>query len=152
MHAATSPLWRRIETGANRIQDIVVGTDRSETARAAANLASALGVNLHIVTCADRGKSINMKVGGDQFHSDWLSDARQYLEDVARKLPHDAYTVAVGEGDPAKMLCKEAERLDAHVIVVGNRRVQGVTRVLGSVADEVLRNAPCHVFVANAFG
>jgi nucleotide-binding universal stress UspA family protein len=138
------------------MQDIVVGIDRSETALAAANLAaemaSALGANLHIVTCADRRKSVNMKVGGDQFHTDWLSDARQHLEDVARKLPHDSCTVAVGEGDPAKMLCEEAERLDARIIVVGNRRVQGVSRVLGSVANEVLRNAPCHVFVANTFG
>ena len=137
------------------MQDIVVGIDRSETALSAANtaaeIAAAFGANLHIVMCAERAKAVNIKVGGDQFHTDWLSEAGQYLADVARRLPHDSCTTSVAEGDPGKVLCQEAERLDASLIVVGNRRVQGVSRVLGSVASEVLRNAPCHVFVANTF-
>lgn len=138
------------------MQDIVVGIDRSETALSAANtaaeIASALNVNLHIVMCAERGRSVSMKVGGDEFHTDWLSEARHYLTDIARKLPHDSCTTTVAEGDPGKTLCDEADRLDARMIVVGNRRVQGVSRVLGSVANEVLRNAPCDVLVANTFG
>jgi nucleotide-binding universal stress UspA family protein len=47
------------------------------------------------------------------------------------------------------MLCEEAERLDARTIVVGNRRVQGISRVLGSVASDVTRQAPCAVLIAN---
>ena len=35
----------------------------------------------------------------------------------------------------------------ADVIVVGNRRMQGVGRLLGSVANEVAHNAPCDVFI-----
>ena len=41
----------------------------------------------------------------------------------------------------------EAERLEADVIVVGNRRMQGVSRLLGSVANEVAHNAPCDVLI-----
>ncbi len=137
------------------MQDIVVGIDRSETALAAANvaaeIAAAFGANLHIVMCAEREKSVNLQVGGDQFHTDWMAEAREYLAEVAGTLPHGSCTISVAEGDPGKVLCEEAERLDARVIVVGNRRVQGLARVLGSVANEVLRNAPCHVFVANTF-
>ena len=137
------------------MQDIIVGIDRSETAlsaaRKAAEIAAGLDANLHIVMCADRAKSVNVSVGGDSFHSDWLSEAQQYIDEVARKLPHDSISTKVAMGDPGKTLCEEAERLDARAIVVGNRRVQGVSRILGSIANDVLRNAPCDVIVANTF-
>lgn len=135
------------------MKDIIVGIDRSETARAAATraaeLAAAFGTNLHVVMCVDRGGSTDLTVGADRFHTDWLSEAEMFLSDVARTLPHDRVTHTVGLGDPAKMLCEEAGRLDARAIVVGNRRVQGMSRVLGSVAGDVTRNAPCDVVVAN---
>jgi nucleotide-binding universal stress UspA family protein len=34
------------------------------------------------------------------------------------------------------------------MIVVGNRRMQGIGRVLGSVANSVAHNAPCDVYIA----
>ena len=52
-------------------------------------------------------------------------------------------------GSPATATCEEATRLQAQTIVVGNRRVQGVTRVLGSVAADVTKHAPCDVLIAN---
>ena len=38
------------------------------------------------------------------------------------------------------------------MIVVGNRRVQGAGRILGSVAAHVTKNANCDVLVANTVG
>ena len=35
------------------------------------------------------------------------------------------------------------------MIVVGNRRVQGATRVLGSIANDVARQAPCNVLIVH---
>lgn len=135
------------------MKDIIVGVDRSQTARIAATraaeLAKAYGVNLHLVMCTDRGPTHQISVGSDRFQIDWLADAELYLSDVARTLPHDRISHTVGLGDPAKMLCEEAGRLDATAIVVGNRRVQGVSRVLGSIAGDVTRQAPCDVVVAN---
>jgi nucleotide-binding universal stress UspA family protein len=135
------------------MNDIIVGVDRSETAmnaaRKAAELAAALGANLHLVMCADRGKAVNMKVGSESFHTDWLSEAEQHLAEVSRKLGHDSITTKIDTSDPAKTLIEEAERLDARAVVVGNRRVQGASRVLGSIASDVLRKAPCDVLVAN---
>ncbi|MET0460593.1 MAG: universal stress protein, partial [Ilumatobacteraceae bacterium] len=48
---------------------------------------------------------------------------------------------------PASALLTEADRLQADVIVVGNRRMQGVGRLLGSVANEVAHNATCDVYI-----
>ncbi len=138
------------------MNDIVVGIDRSETAAhaaaVAAEMAKALGVNLHLVTCAEKSKSVDLTVGSDQFHSDWWSEAEQFLQDAARRLDCDQVTHAVGSGNPATLLCDEAHRLEARTLVVGNRRVQGVARVLGSVAGDVLRHADCDVLIVNTVG
>ena len=50
-------------------------------------------------------------------------------------------------GKPTEVLIGEAERLGASLIVVGNRRMQGLGRVLGSVANSVAHNAPCDVYI-----
>jgi nucleotide-binding universal stress UspA family protein len=138
------------------MNDIVVGIDRSETAahaaRVAAEMAKAMGVNLHLVTCADKSKSVNIAVGSDQFHTDWLAEADQFLKDAARRLDCNQVTHAVGSGNPGDFLCDEARRLAARTLVVGNRRVQGVSRVLGSVAGHVLKNADCDVLIVNTTG
>lgn len=138
------------------MNDIVVGIDRSETAARAAvvgaEMASALGVNLHLVTCADRSSSTAFTVGSDRYQSDWLADAELFVKDAARELDHDQVTCMVGSGNPATVLCEEARRLDARMVVVGNRRVQGVSRVLGSVAGDVLKHADCDVLIVNTTG
>ena len=36
--------------------------------------------------------------------------------------------------------------------IVGNRRVQGVSRILGSVAMDVARAAPCNVLIVHTTG
>ena len=136
------------------MNDIIVGVDRSETARraaeTAADMAAAHDVNLHVVMCVDRTSPVTMEIGTDVFHhADALSDAEQYLASVTLSLQHDSISHAVGFTDPAAMLCEEAKRLQARAIVVGNRRVQGLTRVLGTVAGDVTRKAPCDVLVAN---
>jgi nucleotide-binding universal stress UspA family protein len=135
------------------MRNVIVGIDRSETAglaaKRAAELAAAYGDNLHIVMCVDRDRPMEVKVGSDSFRLDTLADAEQFVADVGRKLGADQYTHAVRHGDPAKILCEEAAKLDTRAIVVGNRRVQGMARVLGSVATDVVKHAPCDVLVAN---
>ena len=134
------------------MNDVIVGVDRSGTARraaeAAARLAAERGCNLHLVMCVDRTTRVDMEVGGDRFFSDSVSEAGDFLRSLQTALPHGTITRCVGSGDPAEMLCAEAARLHASTIVVGNRRVQGVSRVLGSGAGSVLRGAPCDVLIA----
>jgi len=138
------------------MNDIVVGINRSSTAAravaTAAEMARALGVNLHLVMCADKSKAVELKVRSDEYYADWRSEAEQFLQDAALELDHDQVTHAVGVGSPAVMLCEEAHRLRARTIVVGNRRVQGASRVLGSIAGEVVKNAECDVLIVNTTG
>jgi nucleotide-binding universal stress UspA family protein len=121
------------------MNDIIVGVDESATARkaaeSAAELAAKCGTNLHLVTCVKSG------------HPN--SHATTWLDELCRSLAHDRITSKVGIGDPAEILVEEATRLNARMIVVGNVRVQGVTRVLGSIALDVAKHAPCDVLIAN---
>ena len=50
-------------------------------------------------------------------------------------------------GDPADALLEIAEREGADLIVVGNRGMHGVSRVLGSVPNKVSHRAQCHVLI-----
>ena len=52
-------------------------------------------------------------------------------------------------GRPAAALLQAAERFDAELIVVGNKNVQGASRILGSVAKEVAKRARCDLYVAH---
>ena len=55
--------------------------------------------------------------------------------------------VIAAHGKPAEALVEEAKRRNAELIVVGNRRVQGIGRILGSVARSVAQHAPCDVYI-----
>lgn len=135
------------------MSNVVVGVDRSETARRAAHraarLASAFGSRLHLVTCAKPEAGQTVGIGSDAMTIDWEHDAEQFLQGLARELPHDDITWSVSTGDPAHAIIDTADRLDAETIVVGNVRSQGAARVLGSVATSVVRKAPCDVLVAH---
>ncbi len=52
------------------------------------------------------------------------------------------------EGDPAREIVRHAERVNASLIVMGTHSRSGVERLLmGSVAEKVMRNAPCSVLI-----
>lgn len=133
---------------------LVVGVDRSETSKVAATRAaawaSALGVQLHLLTCVERSRTVDVTVGGDRFHTDWLGEARQYLTDLTRQLDHGDIASTIEEGKPGRALCSTADEIGAGMIVVGNRRVRGASRVLGSVARDALHHAGCDVLVVDS--
>lgn len=131
---------------------VIVGVDQSDTARraaeCAADIANKMGEPLHLVMAMKRGRTHVTRSGTDVFVHDWVTDGRSFLTALAGELNVCDVTVAIGVDDPAQSLCEEAERLDATMIVVGNRRTRGASRVLGSIASDVLRSAPCAVHVA----
>ena len=138
------------------MNDVIVGVDKSATARRAADkaasLAASLGANLHLVTCIARKASQQVSSEGDSWFVSPKAEGESFLNDLAGELAHDQITVKVSFDDPATAMCKEAAELDALMIVVGNRRVQGISRVLGSIANDVLKQAPCDVLIANTTG
>jgi nucleotide-binding universal stress UspA family protein len=137
------------------VNEIIVGVDGSATARlaalAAAEMATAYGRPLHIVTSMTRNTTRDVQGGGSEsWHFDSISLAEEQLKALAGELKTTStITHAVVMSDPASGLCEEAVRLDASTIVVGNKRVQGAARVLGSIAGDVAKHAPCNVFIVH---
>jgi nucleotide-binding universal stress UspA family protein len=133
---------------------IVVGTDQSPQARVAVekavHMANLNQVPLHIVTAVRRGQVREFGHGNDHWAFDNLDLATEALLALASEFRTKVtVTTAALDRDPVSALCDEATRLNASVIVVGNKRVQGVSRVLGSVAAGVLKSARCDVLVAH---
>ena len=133
---------------------IVVGVDGSETAlraaRTAKDLATTLGATLHVVSAFDSDRTEVFGSGSDQWIVSDAGDAEKVARSVAETLstPETKVTYSAARGKPAEALIKEAERSGARMIVVGNRRMRGIGRVLGSVANSVAHNAPCDVYIA----
>ncbi|MBM0125086.1 universal stress protein [Pimelobacter simplex] len=137
---------------------IVTGVDGSDTALAAAEraavLAGALGARLHVVSAYGKFEQETVKIGSDTMFLSSEKDA----EDVAAKItttlraayPDVEMTSGAAEGKPGEALVATAEALGADLIVVGNKRVQGIAgRVLGSIARDVAAHASCDVYVAH---
>ncbi|MDR7084147.1 nucleotide-binding universal stress UspA family protein [Arthrobacter ginsengisoli] len=132
---------------------IVVGVDGSETAleaaRTAARLAAGMGASLRVVTAYDGDTGGVVAIGSDRWMFSDAAQAEIMTADIARLLGTTTSEIscAAVPGKPQDVLIGEAERLNAKLIVVGNRRMQGLGRVLGSVANTVAHNAPCDVYI-----
>ncbi|MGZ4671130.1 MAG: universal stress protein [Ilumatobacteraceae bacterium] len=138
------------------MNEIIVGVDGSATARMAADeaaqLARAYKRPLHIVLSMTRNTSQRVRGGGSEtWHFDSVGVAEESLKALVGELktivPDITYAVVLA--DIATGLCDEAVRLDASTIVVGNKRVQGAARVLGSIAGDVAKRAPCNVLIVH---
>ncbi|MET0729493.1 MAG: universal stress protein [Acidimicrobiales bacterium] len=134
------------------MKTIVVGITGEPTAQTAAHraldLARALGSQIHFVTAVDDNVTDVINVGSDRFELDTAEQARsevlKFLHGIGTEVP---YTVTAVEGDPGKALVDVAEQVDADLIVVGNVRMQGFGRLLGSVGSDVVHHAPCDVLI-----
>jgi nucleotide-binding universal stress UspA family protein len=139
------------------METIVVGVDGSPQAKAAADraaqLAAALGGALHIVSAVPK---VDQNVGPAGPDGTWLLNSVDLAERAVEELAAEyrstigVTTVAV-HSDPAPLLCNEAARIGASIIVVGNKRVQGISRVLGSIAGDVAKSAPCDVYIVHTY-
>lgn len=148
---------------------ILIGVDDSESAHlaaeSAASLASALGGELHIVSASNvnltetyqRVRSQNLPAGQVNAYRDLESKHATKAEltsslvaDKIRLLFPDIKIHSKGlSGVPGVALVSEANRIGANIIVVGNRRVQGPARILGSIARAVASEANCDVYIVN---
>lgn len=134
------------------MKNIVVGITDAETShiagRHAFELAEKYGATVHVVTAVDAGEHVVIQVGSDRFDIDDVDNARQAVDAVVRALaPTVEWTVHALDAKPAKALVEVAKEVDADLIVVGNVRMQGIGRVLGSVGSDVVHHAPCSVLI-----
>lgn len=139
---------------------IVVGTDGSETAgeavRQAAELAKLAGAQLTIVSAY--APVSRRRVEGEkrdapedvQYEINPREDVNLILEQAAASAKQEGVEVQTQpiEGEPAEAILNVAEKIDADLIVVGNRGMTGARRfLLGSVPNNVSHHAPCSVII-----
>lgn len=132
---------------------IVVGYDGSDRAlravEQATDLATAVGSSVHLVTAVNKANKLH-EIGASS-DKVFLSDAQiaeDRLSNLASKFAHLDVSLAAVPGSPAQVLIDEAASTNADLILVGNRHVQGLSRVLGSIAEDVAHKAPCAVLIA----
>jgi nucleotide-binding universal stress UspA family protein len=136
-------------------QRIIVGIDGSDRSMAAvehaAELAAAAGAELHLVQgCGSPIVVASMHGEIATVDSREVADSvAATLEPVREDLRSRGLTVAThvrAEGG-ADALLHVAESVGADLIVVGNRGMTGLGRVLGSVPNTVAHHAPCAVLI-----
>jgi nucleotide-binding universal stress UspA family protein len=134
-------------------ETVVVGADQSATAteavRHAIDLVKLTGGRLHIVS-AYKPRQFNTS-GGEEVQLESGDLAESVLADHAsraRAAGIEAHTHA-RSGDAAAAICDVAEEIGADLIIVGNKGMSGVRRVLGSVPNSVAHHAPCSVLIAD---
>ena len=139
---------------------IVVGTDGSETARAAVRhaieLARQFGARLHIVSAYEPVS--DLRPGGERVSmpaARWMVKARDDVLAILEEAAAEARASGVGEvetfarqGDAADAILDVAEEQRSDLVVVGHRGLTGAKRfLLGSVPNKVSHYAPCSVLI-----
>jgi len=138
---------------------IVVGTDGSDTANKAvdhaARLAAAVQAHLHIAMASP---SIPVLVAPDMMiaSAEWTTASdqatRTALEaaaETATKTGAEVTTHQLG-GDPADALLSLSDDVDADLLVVGSRGMQGARRfLLGSVSSRCAHHANRSVLIVH---
>jgi len=140
-------------------RNIVVGTDGSDTAAiavaAATELARLTGATLHIATVggATTSAMLGDPLAGAAAMSIAAEETRDELTSIVDRAAGPAreqgVTVATHAliGSAAQALCDLAESVDADLLLVGNRGMQGGRRFLGSVPNTISHHAPCSVLI-----
>jgi nucleotide-binding universal stress UspA family protein len=129
---------------------ILFATDFSPTSDVAFHVATALArdyrarvVVLHVIEPSHAGFSeFGGYIGPDEDRADAMARLR------AIKAPSEDVAVEhrLMEGDAAFVIVEAAKEMRADLVVMGTMGRHGLTRVvMGSVAEEVLRCAPCPV-------
>ena len=137
-------------------ETVVVGADGSPTAAEAVQQAIELvkltGGRLHIVTAYKPQQFGSGTSDVDQLLKSLGSN--HLAESLLGELGSRARIAGVAAethartGAPADAICEVATQVKADVIVVGNKGMTGVHRVLGSVPNSVAHQAPCAVLIA----
>ena len=138
-----------------QINSILVAYDFSDTSRNALaygkNLAQAFGSRLHVLHVADV-----ISTSAAQFYPEGPGDpeakaaelAMNQLRTVLAEGPADSHPAVRVAPDPALEIVEYANDIHADLIVIGTHGHTGMSRFLmGSVAEHVVRSAPCPVLV-----
>jgi nucleotide-binding universal stress UspA family protein len=148
---------------ANTIKRILVPVDFSAASRAAlwraSELASALGATVEVLHVVDLPKPQHMAA---EFHVpmpiEYLKDVRRQTEEhftewlATANVPPTVHH-EIGDGKPNAEIVEYARDRGVDLIVMGTHGRGGMSHLLlGSVAEKVIRAAPCPVMTVRAEG
>lgn len=80
-------------------------------------------------------------------------EAQKALDGFVQEADPDRRWIKVAtveEGRPAQVIVKHARALNPRAIVMGTRGRGGMQVVIGSVAERVVREAPCDVYIVHS--
>lgn len=136
------------------IKNVLVATDFSEWSDAALVYARALagtfGARLHVLHAVEFVATADvMGIAVPDLYKGVESSARQQLEDLISDTDREivgAKPVLITGGTPAHAIVEYAKKAEIDLIVLGTHGRRGLSHmVLGSVAERVVRTAPCPV-------
>lgn len=119
----------------------------------ACELAGKLGAKVHLVHAVVSPPSALQVALTEDIIENIVKEHREALDKLAAaragRASFGAPTVEVG--DPRDTIVATAEALSADLIVMGTHGRRGLSRVMmGSVAEDVIRHAPCPVLAVRA--
>lgn len=140
------------------IRRILVAVDDDPIAAHAADfgveLARSLGAELALVHAMDPSMFLAPEGGlpAEELALRAQQDGARLMADFRARLPVGTTALQfVRQGTPGPEIAKAAREWPADLIVIGSHGRRGLTRaVLGSVAEAVMRRAPCPVLVVRA--
>lgn len=136
------------------IKNVLVATDFSEWSDAALVYARALagtfGARLHVLHAVEFVATADvMGIAVPDLYKGVESSARQDLENLVSETDREILgvkTILITGGTPAHAIVEYAGKAAIDLIVVGTHGRRGLSHmVLGSVAERVVRTAPCPV-------
>jgi nucleotide-binding universal stress UspA family protein len=146
---------------------IVVGTDGSDTAAVAVakaiEIARSSGATLHVVHAfqlvssgqlASAVSSGAPTVDVDRLNQGIEAHGETLVGRVAQQADRAGVkceTHVCGD-DPAHAMIDVAEQAGADLLVVGNRGMSGVRRILGSVPNRISHHCPCSLLIVDTTG
>jgi nucleotide-binding universal stress UspA family protein len=139
-----------------QLTSILVASDFSETSKNALvygrNFATAFGARLHVLNVADV-----ISTSAAQFYPEGPGDpeakaielgTRQLRTHLIAEGVIDAHAQVRVAPEPAEEIVEYAKEIHAGLIILGTHGRTGVSRfIMGSVAEHVVRTAPCPVLV-----
>jgi nucleotide-binding universal stress UspA family protein len=133
---------------------ILIATDGSEKNRSALDegikIARAFGATVYVVYVIDVGTFSSMSADiplGDTYRV-FQTEADQAFARIKSQAGDVKVETSILEGHPAAEIVKFATKKKIDLIVIGTQGKKGLERLLlGSVAEEIIRSAPCKVLV-----
>ncbi len=141
-----------------RFQKLLIAVDNDPIATHAAevgmDLARTLNAEMALIHVIDPSLIFAPDTGiaADELALRSEQDGKRLMADFRARLPAAIHALQfIPQGPPGSEIVKAAREWEADLIVIGSHGRHGITRALvGSVAEAVMRDAPCPVLVVRA--